>query len=465
MSWNWKKGIYAAHGWLGLNFGLVLWIICLSGTVAVVSHEIDWLLNPALRVVPQSSRASYGRMYQAVRQQYPDAEVTIAWAPVGPRFACEFWLQETGGGTQRVYVDPYTAQVQGVGSWFNTQRFFRDFHRRFFWFAWWGIWLVAAYGCVLLTSSLSGLLFYRRWWAKLFYLRWGKGGRLFWSDLHRLCGVWTMLFAVLIAATGVWYFVEIPLRWSIDQPPPPQLPEASVDARQRGTATLPVDEWVRIARQTIPQLEVGAIFFPTRPDRPVRIDGQATAWLVRDRANSVLIDPISGAVLSSQRAEQLGALRRWEDTADPLHFGNFAGLTSKVIWFAFGLALCVLMPTGAYLWVRRARQTAASTAQRLRNVASGLNDREHATLIAATTRRRTGLGMATTTLILLMACYATWNALADQAIKADSQRTAVALLGGAGSVTVYGAFLTVVLIATAFWYRHIFVAVTRRRDD
>src|SRR5690606_19656646 len=186
----------------------------LSGTFAVVSHEIDWLLNPQLRVTPQASRASYGELHRAVEAAYPDAPVRSVWAPKGPRFACEFWVRGDGGGNRRVYVDPYTATVQGEGSWFNTQRFFRDFHRRFFWSAWWGIWLVAFFGLPLLAASATGLAFYKRWWAKLFTLRWRQGGRLLWSDLHRFAGVWTLLFSLLISITGLWYFVEIPLSWN-----------------------------------------------------------------------------------------------------------------------------------------------------------------------------------------------------------------------------------------------------------
>lgn len=450
---SWNKSIYTVHGWLGLNFGLALFIICLSGTFAVVSHEIDWLMTPALRVAPERARASYGDMYRAVQEKYPGVPIRSAWAPKGPRFACEFWVSGPSGGNRRVYVNPYTAEVQGEGAWFNTQRFFRDFHRRFFWHAWWGIWLVAAFGFVLFAASATGLTFYKRWWAKLFTLRWGKGGRQVWSDLHRLAGVWTLLFSLLIAVTGIWYFIEIPLSWNFKPPRLPKLPQSSIPSEGSTVERLPVDEWVRVAQESIPELEVGTIWFPAKQAAVVRIDGQATAWLVRDRANKVLVDPYTGNALFHQRAEQLSPYWRWVDMADPLHFGDFGGLASKLVWFVFGLALSVLMPTGAYLWTRRAAQTAASTEKRLQKTAGVLTDAERARHIRWATRRQTMLGLVSTTGILLLACYATYGALAKQAAAADPSRTAVWHLGGAGAIAVYGSFTLLILLAAVLWYR------------
>ena len=43
---NWRKLVFELHGWIGLNLGLILFVVCLSGTFATLSDEIDALIDP-----------------------------------------------------------------------------------------------------------------------------------------------------------------------------------------------------------------------------------------------------------------------------------------------------------------------------------------------------------------------------------------------------------------------------------
>lgn len=453
-----NKWLYILHGWIGLNFGLVLFVVCLSGTIAVVSHEIDWLCNPAIRVTPADTQTDWTTRYEAVQRAYPDLRIRSAFAPIGSRFACEFWVDTDSGVMKRVYVDPYRGNVTGHAPWFNTQRFFRDFHRRFFWFAWWGIWVVTIFAFVLLVSAGTGLAFYKRWWTKLFVLRIGLGSRVFFSDLHRLFGVWTLLFTILIAGTGVWYFVEIPLSWVYrgKARPSSAMPAPPLPSEEIRSDRLAVSELAKIAEQAIPEFEIRSISFPKESNKPVQFQGQASAWLVRNRANKVLVDPYDGKVLLQQQAEDLRPLARWVDTVDPLHFGNFGGLTTKLIWFVFGLGLSTLMPTGTYLWIRRRSQIAEGIARRIQTDDT-YHKNEHTT-IRRQTRRRITLGLISTTATWLLAAYATWDVLADQ-LTEYGPTYGWRALGEPAVVAFYGSFLLIITAATFVWYRWVWFYV------
>lgn len=354
MSFFTPKRLFEWHGWLGITFGALLTIICFSGSVAVLSHEIDWLLDPALRVTPTGPHTSWESWRTAASRAYPDWRIRWISAPPYSWAAADVVAETPSGQLHHIYVNPYTSIVQGSTTYFNVQRFLRDFHRMLNLGAT-GLLIVSGLGFVLLTSSLSGLLFYRNWWRQLFQLRLHKGTRALLSDLHRLIGVWTLIFALLIAITGIWYFVEISVfvARGTDTEPTTTLPVTHLLAAGSQPAIANLDSHIAAAVAAFPRLHVRSIWFPIATNEPLRIDGQATAWLVRDRANQVLLNPYTSEVISVQHAESLSALARWQDTADPLHFGNFAGLTVKLLWALLGLSIPALVITGAIFTLRQ----------------------------------------------------------------------------------------------------------------
>ena len=446
-----KKLIYQFHGWLGLNFGLLLFIICLSGSFAVISHEIDWLCNPAIRVSPEGDRLKWSALLESAKKHTDNRDIRMCFAPQGSYFAAEFWTKDERGNTRRIYVNPYNGEVMGEATWMNVQRFFRDFHRRFYIMAWWGIWVVAIFSLPLLLSSITGLLFYKRWWTRLATLRLRSGKRAFFSDLHKLIGIWTLLFTFVIGATGIWYFVEIPLSWmpAKNNPPAASTPAASMPAEKidRSKPPLSIDRLIEITESSIPEFQVRKIALPTKRSKPITISGQATAWLVRNRTNWTKIDPHSGRLIDSSKAENLDLLERWSHTADPLHFGNFAGLTSKLIWFFFGIGLSALIPTGAYLWIQRRNMRTRKKLERSVIKNRSITHKE----LTKKVRRHYWVGIISTLLIGYFAASATYEALEKQyysaADKGDFQG-----LGEPAAIVVYSSFLVGIGLISLCWF-------------
>ena len=103
--------LFRLLGWIGLNLGLLLFFVCFSGTVATLSHEIDWLLNPAIRAAPAALIA-------------PPAVARLK----GGRRAGGLWARDGRPLAQglRIYVGrdpaPKSAATLGHGEWHAAAR-------------------------------------------------------------------------------------------------------------------------------------------------------------------------------------------------------------------------------------------------------------------------------------------------------------------------------------------------------
>ena len=245
------------------------------------------------------------------------------------------------------------------------QRFFRSFHYALF-LPDVGLYVVSVFALTMLTSLIASLVFFKRWWRRFLRLPRGRG-RAFWSELHKTAGLWSIWFVVVIGVTGVWYLFEAARvdvgdgKVSFAGNPRTALHAVPEPTSDPTLAPLPLDALVARALQSMPMLDIRSIWLGT--DGAVEIEGQASHLLVRDRANKIYLDRRSGAVLYKQTPRDYSLYWRWSDTADPLHFGDFGGLWSKGIWFAFGLVLSGLILTGTWLHAHRLARNAGGKAR------------------------------------------------------------------------------------------------------
>ena len=130
-----NKTLYNIHGWLGLNIGLFLFVICFSGTFATLSNEVDWLLDPNMRIESSDDPVRWEAMYQSLQEEYPDGRIfgiyRNSYSGVENYFATTAYVALPGSHTRKVYLNPYSGEIQGDSGFFNVQRFFRSYHRRF----------------------------------------------------------------------------------------------------------------------------------------------------------------------------------------------------------------------------------------------------------------------------------------------------------------------------------------------
>ena len=344
---------WRVHAWVGLKLSLFAMVIFLSGTLAVIANEIDWLVDPAMRATPSAQEgASWGVVAANAKAAVPGGHIDMIERGADPWFATTAVVRLPDGHRRRVLLDPATGKVNRVASFGSVQRFLRDFHRRFMLPVAIGLPLVTSLSVVLLTSLASGLVTYKKFWRGLFKLPRSGGIRKTTGDLHRLLGVWSIWFAALMAATGLWYLAEF-----LGANAPQLFPLRDDEGRLEATLAQPVgrdlDRIAAIAAEAYPELDVRRVQYPFPGVEAIGFQGHAGTPLTTEKANAVWINVATGAVEMKIVGDDLTSHQRIAEMADPLHFGTFGGPATKLAWFLFGAALTGLSATGVLIYATR----------------------------------------------------------------------------------------------------------------
>ncbi|MHA7815340.1 MAG: PepSY-associated TM helix domain-containing protein [Pseudohaliea sp.] len=353
-----RKRLFSWHSWAGFQLALLSFTVLLSGTLAVVGDEIDWLLDENRRIERYQGPPAWTAMQATVRERYPDLPVQALTLGELPTMAAQARLRLADGRPRRLFLDPATGAALGEGHWLSAQRLLRDFHRYLFILpSGLGLPIVTVVAVILAVQLVTGLATVRKWARGLLTLRANRGIRVFLGDFHRSAGLWASWFTALMVVTSLWYFAEWVLHSTGGRA---AAPIAAISAPAASPPPLrPLGEYVAAAERAYPGFRATSILFPDGRRAQLVITGRAGDWLVRDRAARVTIDAATARVLAVQRPESLTTLEYLADLADPWHFGDVGGLATKLLWFVFGLLLTALSATGVWLTWRRTRAGAS----------------------------------------------------------------------------------------------------------
>jgi len=354
-----KKFFLKIHSWIGIKLSILFFIVCFSGTLATLSLEMDWLFIPEIRATPQKKLASRNLIVSNLQKLYPNGTIGY-WKKHNEPYLCDIiYVQDDKKKVTYVFVNQYTGKIQGNAN-LTFQRFFRDLHYFLFIPFQIGNFLVLTFGFLLLFSLITALVFFKKWWRKLFILQTGKGTLVFFRSFHRLIGLWSIPFTLLFSITGIWYFIERTNIAGIGRevnPRPPKITtfNTKIDSTINLSYTLDYDKIVAISKQEIPALKNKSVgISPSATYKnTIYVRGKSDVPLVRQRANRVYINPNTYEVVKVQNAKNISTTMWINDIADPLHFGNWGGLTTKIIWFIFGLGISSLVLSGVWTVLKR----------------------------------------------------------------------------------------------------------------
>lgn len=324
-------------------------LISATGSMLVFNDELDEALyHSAYHISPGKNYLPLQQQFQAVRQLVqPDQPYLMATRlPQSPDETTIIRAEYDAERKVYFFVNPYTAQV--VGQRGNTDYFMGKV--LYFHFSLLsgktGAQIILVMAILLAISLLTGAWIYRHAFGKVLTFRvkleWSHRNRR-WRNLHRILGVWAILFNLVIVITGIIMVQKV-----IDSR------KGKLTASKEIPTNLDYDRLVTEARKAIPGLTVMGVRPPKKADAPVRILGHAGESRIWGQfASSVYFDNKTGEIQKVAAIHHAKFADKFAAIVPQLHFGNYGGLPLKIIWSLFGLAPGLLSLSGFLIWYRR----------------------------------------------------------------------------------------------------------------
>lgn len=393
-----RRVLFQIHLWCGVIVGLYAALIGLTGSALVFRPEIESALRPHLYVLQQSTttttHATLDQMLATAAKALPD------WQPMGfeqlptittatPTEPVLLYMTALPGHDHAAphsftpdqlmaYFDPRTGALLGARSRYaGVLGLAANFHYYL---------LAGQRGYVVngilaiafLGIALTGWLL---WWPGirraigalkihgLFRARYHHDHRnwkrLNW-DLHATGGFWSNPALIAVIVTGIFFVFSQPMlrgiAWMTHTNPsvirewysspaavaaPAEIKPITVEAAwQAAAAALPANAHIGYLslpaeaspKQSVEPFEAIAYYDHTAPyAQPLR----------------VFIDPFTAAPIKRLDSRTLPLAMRCVLYVYAIHFGSFAGLISRVLWFLLGLLPSALLITGLIMWWNR----------------------------------------------------------------------------------------------------------------
>jgi uncharacterized iron-regulated membrane protein len=351
---------FQLHRYLGLAAGLIIMVVGLTGSLLVFKEEISHFLLEVQfgKITPQQQQVSILSVIDNVKSVYPDPSLSVSFLelPQKPDAPIHIHLESPKKPTLEVIVNPYTGKILGDRlSEYTIIAVIDNLHYSLL-AGDTGVAIVGVAALLMFILSVTGIMLWPGW-RKLF-----TGFKIKWNghikrknfDIHKVAGIITAVFLTITAFTGFcWNFysdVE-PVIYGVTFSPKPIEPQSKPIP---GKSPLALAEILQRADAALPEAATTYIAFPTSPESVFsvgkRFSEEKEVWRSR-----VYLDQYTGKVLRVRNSRSLSVGDAVMDAFNPLHFGTFGGLPTRILYIFVGLAPTILFVTGFVMWRYRYR--------------------------------------------------------------------------------------------------------------
>lgn len=336
-----NRKILKYHSFAGLIASLFLILMGISGAILVFQHDIEDYQWREYIEVKDYRGLHVDRGIQTIQKKYADWDTRLMHFEENE--AMIFNLRKP---TERlfVFVHPTSGEIiQEINELTTFTRWLLKFHYSFQ-AGPAGRILVFIIGLLFLFSLLSGIYLYRKSFVKTLLFKTPvsrKSKRTLYSSLHRIIGTWALLLNLVLVITGIF------LAWTVaaaglNPTAAPQTPAITASA----------EELLETIAVNFPDFTPTYLRLPLNPEAHLTVYGlfDDDAFFYSEFYNSIKADYHSGEIQSVSRVQEANLQTKLSSTLIPLHFGQYGGVWTKLLYCFTGLSGPFLSITGFLIW-------------------------------------------------------------------------------------------------------------------
>lgn len=346
------KRALAGHSWMGIATGALMYLICISGTIAVLYPQIERWEEP---YAPEMAEYDPQAMEAAFNTYMREADVTPHMYLNLPTNEVPRAAVSTENESRFVNADGSLA----MSSEHEWTHFLIDLHLYLTLPNTLGIILVSLIGIGLVALIMTGFLAHPSIVKDAFSWRRDKGnGRIAEVDLHNRLSVWAAPFHLVIAVTGAWFglaLLMILVVSTAEDRSPTELSAAIFGEEpvlNEQHESLAIAEALRYVETEIPE---GDPWFVVVHEAGTPQQFMEVAVTFPDRliySESYRFDP-AGNYLGSVGFRDGEVGKQAIYSIYRLHFGHFGGFFVRLLYVVLGAALTVVSVTGINIWLSK----------------------------------------------------------------------------------------------------------------
>lgn len=340
--------LFKIHSYTGLITGIALLLIGISGSILVFSRDLDhFIYRDIQEVEPSGERLSLDSAFHLMQARFPEMNyLTYDGLPQSERSSFQFFMMKDGV-QYKAFFNPYTGEVLHHGKRYD---YWMDwlllFHYTFTIHVW-GEFAAALLSLTLLVSIVTGVIVYRKYVIKVLsfrvHLRF-KNWRTLSSGLHRIIGVWSFVFHVIIAVTAFWMLRHTFAREHFTHKPP--------DTTKAPSLQISIDHTLQKIAHRYPEFHPVFLTLPEVEGTPAYFYGhsEGVSFFFANYYDEVVATRDS---MTINYLHQKTAREKFDSMMYPVHAGLYGNLLIKIIYCVGGLTPAFLSITGFLLWWRR----------------------------------------------------------------------------------------------------------------